>query len=90
MAAINETAKKVNDLLKTRAGQRGKPQPTPQPILGPGTGKERSEAEIGIVWYKWCQDIIQDALTMQMETRPEQIAKVADPNAKGMDKEAAA
>jgi len=82
MAAISEAAKKVNDLLKERAGRQGRPQPTPQPILGAGRGKARSEAEIGIAWYRWCQDIIQDTLALQLETRPEQIAKAAVPNAK--------
>lgn len=80
--AANETAKKINDLLKSRARENNIPPPTPQPIIGKGKAKRRGDAEIGIAWYKWCQDIIQDSMAFQLETRPEQIAKAADPNAK--------
>jgi len=84
--AINDTVKKVNSLLSSRARENNAAPPTPQPIIGKGKAKQRSEAEVAIVWYKWCQDIIQDALTFQMETRPEQLAAVASPNAKPQEK----
>jgi len=75
--AVNETVKSVNDFLK-----KTMPGRTPQPIVGPGKAKKPSEAEVEMVFYEWCQDIISDLLQMQMETRPEQIAKAQSPNAK--------
>jgi len=82
MAAINETVKRTNDLLKSRAIARGIPAPSPQPVIGTGKTKSYSESETALVWYKWCQDIIQESLSYQMQTRPEQVVKADDPNAK--------
>jgi len=85
--AASETVKKINDLLRYRARGRGASPPTPRPAVGRGKSKERCAAEIEIVWYKWCQDIIQNSFRFQLETRPGQVAAAADPNAKGQEAE---
>ena len=81
--SINITVEKINRLLASKAKEKGKPPPTPRPIIGEGKKRELPEAEVELVFYRWCQDIIGDLLKFQMETRPQQAANVGNPNPVG-------
>jgi len=81
--AINVTVEKINRLLASKAAEKGKPPPTPRPIIGAGKKRELLEAEIELIYYRWCQDIIGDVLKFQLETRPQQAANMGNPNTVG-------
>ena len=81
--SINVTVEKVNRLLASKAKEKGKPPPVPRPIIGAGSKRELPEAEVELIFYRWCQDIIGDVLKFQLETRPQQAVNMSNPNPVG-------